>query len=989
MIVLRDMTIGQQMRLALGLFVALVAVLGAMAWKQTELLWVQTETIYNRPLKVRRAVDKLRIDVLEMRLGFRNLLLASTQQQKQKSIELVALHQADAERQFAVLEDLYSGPRIHFVEARDAFTAWLALRENNGDVAKTEGIAGAMARVNDEGDIGKVRNRLLQKIQVIDNFSHDEATEAFQIAAQQKKALNSELVAMIVLVLGLSWVISYSLIRRIKHPLSALTAAAKQFRDGNHAARSTYRSGDEFGKLSDAFNALAEALESKMRIDKQAADLTDIMLRETEARAFFNEVLKALMGHTGSQMGAVYLLNAERTAFEHFESIGLSESGRRSFSAALREGEFGPALSTGCLQRVRNIPKESRFTFTTVAGDLACGEIITIPLHSRKEVAAIVSLATVNSYDERVLKLVQTVLSTLQARLGGVLAYREAQDLAERLETQNRELEAQKTELTQQALQLSDQNTELEAQKRELDRANRMKSVFLSNMSHELRTPLNSVIALSRVLTRRLANRIPEEEHGYLEVIERNGQNLLALINDILDLSRIEAGKAEVSRDKFALQSLAVELTNMLEPQAKEKGIAIRNLISEDLPLMETDLTKCRHILQNLLANAVKFTDSGLVEISARQAGGELEVTVRDTGIGIAPKQVAHVFDEFWQADDGTARKHGGTGLGLSIARKYALLLGGSISVESVLGKGSAFTVRLPLVASGAPGIDHTSGVEWEKTPEGMPAATPPTGASLLLVEDNEPAVVQITDMLVSHGYQVRVARSGKEALKALESTLPDAMILDLMMPEVDGFQVLQAIRAQDRTARLPVLVLTAKQVTQEELGFLRGSQIHQLVQKGDVSKRDLLSAVAGMVAKRAGETTRAAGETEAKRQTPLVLVVEDSADNMRTARALLGDRFKILEAQDGRTALEQARAHKPELILMDIGLPIMDGFQSLKAIRQDQRLREIPVVAVTASAMKGTREEILARGFNGYVSKPIDQEALNKTLDEVLCRHE
>ncbi len=983
------MTIGQQMRLALGLFVALVAVLGALAWKQTDLLWAQTETIYNRPLKVRRAVDRLRIDVLEMRLEFRNLLLASTQQQKQKSIELAALHQADAERQFAVLEDLYSGPQIHVVEAHDAFTAWLAVRENNDDIAKTEGIAGAMARVGDEGDIGKVRNRLLQKIQVIDNYSHDKATEAFQIAAQQKKTLTSELVAMIVLVLGLSWAISYSLIRRIKHPLSALTAAAQQFRNGNHTARSTYHSADEFGKLSDAFNALADALESKMRIDRQAADLADIMLRETEARAFFNEVLKALMGYTGSQMGAVYLLNPEKTAFDHFESIGLSESGRRSFSAALREGEIGPALATGCLQRVRNIPKESRFTFATVAGDLACGEIITIPLHSRKEVAAIVSLATVSNYDERVLKLVQTVLSTLQARLGGVIAYREVQDLAERLETQNRELEAQKTELTQQASRLSEQNTELEAQKRELDRANRMKSVFLSNMSHELRTPLNSVIALSRVLTRRLANRIPEEEHGYLEVIERNGQNLLALINDILDLSRIEAGKAEVSRDKFALRSLAIELVSMLEPQAKEKDITFRNLIPENLPPMETDLTKCRHVLQNLLANAVKFTDSGFVEISAQQAGDQLEVKVRDTGIGIAPEQLTRVFDEFWQADDGTARKHGGTGLGLSIARKYAVLLGGSISVESVLGKGSVFTVRLPRLVPGAPEEGNHSGVEQEATQAGTPHVTAPTGASLLLVEDNEPAVVQITDMLASQGYQVRVARSGKEALHALESTLPDAMILDLMMPEVDGFQVLQAMRAQDRTARLPVLVLTAKQVTQEELGLLRGSQIHQLIQKGDVSKQDLLSAVASMFTKRAGGTIPPQGEATAQRRTPLVLVVEDSADNMRTARALLGDRYKILEAQDGRAALEQARRHQPQLILMDIGLPIMDGFQSLMAIRQDHHLRKIPVVAVTASAMKGTREEILARGFDGYVSKPIDQEALNKTLEEVLCRHE
>jgi len=363
------------------------------------------------------------------------------------------------------------------------------------------------------------------------------------------------------------------------------------------------------------------------------------------------------------------------------------------------EGELGAVLVTRQIQRITDIPADTRFTFAAVSGAFRPQEILTIPVLSDREVTAVISLASVRPYGAPSVRLVNGIWSMLTARVNGVLAFRKIKDLAEKLEHKNRELDAQKREVAAQADELTEQNTELEMQKRQLGEANRLKSAFLSNMSHELRTPLSSVIALTGVLNRRLANTIPTEEHGYLEVIERNGKNLLALINDILDLSRIEAGREDISVSRFSVRELAGEIVAMLEPQAREKNIALLNQVSGDLPCISSDLAKCRHILQNLVGNAVKFTEQGQVTIAARQMGNEIDVAVTDSGIGIAADQLPHVFDEFRQADDSTSRKYGGTGLGLAIAKKYAIMLRGRITGGKRAGQ------RLHLHPRAAPGV--------------------------------------------------------------------------------------------------------------------------------------------------------------------------------------------------------------------------------------------------------------------------------------------
>ena len=984
---LKDMKIGTQLRLGLGSILLLVVALGVLSWIQADRLWLTTKNLYDHPLQVRRALDTLTVNILDMRQCMNELVRVESEQERISLLQSIDTHETAVVRQFDILWDRYLGPRSDIEDVEKLFVQWKAIREETSRLLREGKTHEVTSRIRSNGAESSQVEKIMSKILIVSDFAKSRGDRFYASALEQDNAIKSQLVFFVVLILLLSLMVSWLMMKRVKEPLAALKAATEAFRQGKLDGRCEYASGNEFGALAASFNTMAATIQAELKSNENAALLAGVMLREDEVHTFCRELLKALLEHTGSQVGAIYFLNEAKTAFEHFESIGLGVGARASFSATALEGELGTTLVARKIQRVTDIPADSRFAFAAVSGEFQPREILTIPVLSEQSVLAVISLASIRAYDAASVRLVHHIWSVLTARMNGVLAFQKSTVLAATLEQQNRELDAQKRELVSQAAEMTVQNTELEMQKRQLGEANRLKSAFLSNMSHELRTPLNSVIALSGVLGRRLAATLPLEEQSYLEIIERNGKGLLALINDILDLSRIEAGREELSVSRCSVRELADELVAMIEPQAIEKKIALLNQVPVDLPLLTTDPDKLRHILQNLIGNAVKFTEQGQVTVAAEVKRSEVMIVVTDTGIGISADQAPYIFDEFRQGDDSTSRKYGGTGLGLAIAKKYAQLLDGCITVESTLGRGSAFTLRIPL-ALALPSTDqpHETGRYSSKRLLGLSPVPLGQGQTILVVEDNESAIIQLTDILQTQGYRVAVAHNGQEALAQIAQTLPDAMILDLMMPEVDGFEVLKAIRGMERTAHLPVLILTAKLVTRDELSFLTGNHIHQLIQKGDIQKAGLLTEVSRMVAP---PQTPALSQPRRRRPArsgkPVVLIVEDNPDNLCTARALLSDHYEVIEAEDGKTGVELALRHRPDIILTDIAMSGMDGIAVLEAIQGDDTLRGTPVIAVTASAMKGDRETILSHGFDGYISKPIDAELMNKILRDVL----
>jgi CheY-like chemotaxis protein len=308
--------------------------------------------------------------------------------------------------------------------------------------------------------------------------------------------------------------------------------------------------------------------------------------------------------------------------------------------------------------------------------------------------------------------------------------------------------------------------------------------------------------------------------------------------------------------------------------------------------------------------------------------------------------------------------------------------------------QGSEFILSLPIHYSVENRIEEDHNLEPERFKQvgkeelrSLPDRPAPDSSTktLLMVEDSEPAVIQIRDLLEESGYTIRVARNAKEAFGIIEDVIPDAMVLDLMMPGIDGFELLHTLREAEATAHIPVLILTAKHITKDELKFLTKNNIHQLIQKGDVNKDELKKAVASMLYPETKAKKAKRFEPQPNQRKPLVLAVEDNPDNMITVKALLEDHFRVLEAVDGREGIEMAKQFVPDLILMDIALPGIDGIQAFKVIRELPALQNIPVIALTASAMTQDREGILAQGFDAFIPKPIIEREFLKVIREVL----
>ena len=876
-------------------------------------------------------------------------------------------------------------------------------------------IAAEPAVLAAQGKSGITESKDYRGVEVLAAYAHIPITGWGFVAKQDLKEVYAPIRTMLwqigilfVLAAVIVYGLAFYLARKIARPVRQMTEVARKIEKGNLSARNTVESADELGFLAKSFNNMADVLMSQMEIQKAGAEITETMVAAGGIGNFRKEILKKLMKVTASNLGACHVLNRENGQFEHFTSVGINPELLDPFDGSFLEGEFGEVLTTKRITHTKDIPANTHFGFKTFVGTIVPKEIITIPLVMEGMVVLVISLANINRYSNESLEILHRVWGGMNTGVSNLLANEEIKKLAKELTNKNQELQGQTEELQAQSEELQAQseelretsdelrqrseelqgkNTELETKGNQVEEANRLKSEFLSNMSHELRTPLNSVMALSRVLIMQAKEKLSEEEVNYLEIIERNGKQLLALINDILDLSRIEAGKMDISPKVFPLKSTIEVIMESLAPLAEEKGIEITQQIPEDLPRIESDESRVHQILQNIIGNGVKFTNKGGVAVSASSDTEKVYVRVKDTGIGISSKDLPNIFDEFRQVDGSSSRMYEGTGLGLAIAYKAAKMVGGDISVESTPGKGSAFNVTLPIKWGGITEIR-------EPVIAGSPTETMGEGQkTVLIVEDNESSVIQVKSILESGGFMVDVARDGEKALDYIKQRIPDGIILDLMMPGVDGFEVLEELRSTKDTAGIPVLILTAKDLTPDDLNRLSANNIQQLIQKGDVNREDLLDMtrkMSGLVPEMTTEVAHKKNKTNppaARKEVMLpnrkrkgkstILVIEDNPENLITIKAVLKSRYEIFGASDGETGLKTTLVEQPDLVLLDMSLPKMDGFEVARNIKKDENTRHIPVIALTARAMKGDREKTIEAGCDDYISKPIDPEEI------------
>ncbi|MBI4442251.1 MAG: response regulator, partial [Acidobacteria bacterium] len=518
------------------------------------------------------------------------------------------------------------------------------------------------------------------------------------------------------------------------------------------------------------------------------------------------------------------------------------------------------------------------------------------------------------------------------------------------------------TEVRRYQAEIEQKNQELELRNREVERATHLKSQFLASMSHELRTPLNAILGFSDLLAEQTAGSLNEKQRRYVQHIHNGGQHLLQLINDILDLSKIEAGRFELRLETFLVADTLPEVLSIIRPLAMEKKIEVESTLEPALWVC-ADRVRFKQILYNLLSNAVKFTpEGGRVSIQgglegpvlSGAAGECIHMAVHDTGIGIAPEEQEAIFDEFRQVGTTTKGVREGTGLGLAITRRLVEQHGGTIRVESEPGRGSRFHFTLP---AGSPRPQLALDV-----PRKAPQCSQP-GQPLILIVDDEPEARELlANYLEPEGYRTVAAESGEVAIAKARQLLPDAITLNMLMPGKNGWETLYILKKTPETASIPIVIVSV--VDKKEMGFGLGAAEY-LVKP--VARETLVAALERHLGSRKNGPFR-------------ILVVEDEPQHLQMMVEVLESAgYATLAASGGREALQVLAQTPPDAVLLDLMMPEVDGFQVIHHMKEDSVLREIPIFVLTAKDLTEADTEMLSRETKAFFRKgiPWKQELL------------
>ncbi len=959
--------------------------------------------------------------------------------------------------------------------------------------------------------------------------------------------------------------------RRIGH----IEQVTQRVSDGDYSARSMDVTDDELGRISTALNSMAVSLEQTFNdlsiqnwLQAGEVQINDAIRGERVLKKLSSKLINTLAAYSGANLGTMYILDTDW----NFRLTGSFATQNAPDTVVAGEGLCGQVIDTKKPLLVKDIPGDY-LRVTSSLGETAPAALAILPLVYSYECIGVIELGFLKTPEDLTMRFLEENLETMASGVNSALDYvklqnflEETQAQSEELQTQHNELENLNTELEAQSQKLQASEEELRVQQEELQQTNeeleersglleeknieilkkaeelelttRYKSEFLANMSHELRTPLNSILLLSRLLAENDDKNLSSEQIEYATVIQSSGNGLLGLIDEILDLSKIEAGKMELDYVTVSIKEICDDMKGLFAPVAREKGLDFSITVANDVPqVIETDKMRMEQILKNLVSNALKFTAQGSVDITVKLNEGNemLCFVVRDTGIGVAPEKQHHIFEAFQQADGSTKRKYGGTGLGLSISRELAKLLGGEISLTSVVGQGSEFTLFVPVKASTGSSEKETAsffGNHHEETiskaapsnasrfissviPESIPDDRPTAheaAKTILIIEDDTFFAKSLLDYTRKQGYKGIVAVRGDEGLELARTFKPMGILLDIQLPVVSGWEVMDQLKNDPETRHIPVHIMSSHRMKNESLQkgaidfidkpvaiekmdeifrkieyviskkskkvlivednsmhakalayYLGTFDIHSEL-KSDINdgvnalsnnEVDCVILDMGIPDKKAYDMLEEAKKNPGFENVPIIIftgkslsmteelrikqyadsiivktahsyqrmldevslflhVVEENKKNARQgtevrklgglgeilnnktvliadddvrnifslSKSLENYKMNVLTALDGKEALQKLQENPAvDVVLLDMMMPQMDGYETAKRIRENPQWRNLPVIAVTAKAMTGDREKCINAGASDYITKPVDIDQLMSLL--------
>src|SRR5256884_5519649 len=781
-----------------------------------------------------------------------------------------------------------------------------------------------------------------------DKASTAAISQAIDSARRQSKIVAAATLFTLVIA---AWFI-YSMITGVTEPLNAAVDLAQRIAAGEFALAADRLPKRDLGILLASLRMMSEKLrlsqleieEDQRQLEQRVAERTseveartrELMRSVAELQAL-NEVSQAVSSSldletvlatviaravrlADADSGTLYQFDEADGVFDPRANFGVSDAmieTLRGSRIGLGDGPVGMCAVSRAPVEVTDVELSERVSVVWVHDGIRA--VVAVPLLRDEHVtgALVIRRKVSGEFAPSIVKLLQTLASQSVLAIENARLFKESQ-----------------------------------AKSEQLAEASKLKSQFLANMSHELRTPLNAIIGLTEMLHEDARDLKHSEELEPLERVLRAAHHLLELINDILDLSKIEAGRMDMHVETFAIAPLVDDVVATIGPAAAKNANEIIVHCPPDTGDMHADQTRIRQALLNLVSNANKFTEHGRVTVDVARVTdrgrAEITMSVADTGIGMSPGQVGRLFQEFVQADSSTTRKYGGTGLGLAISRRFCQMMGGDIAVQSELGKGSTFTIRLPARIEAA----QPSGPLLRRArPERAPK-TPVKGSLILIVDDDQTVCDVMGRYLEREGFAVRTATGGREGLKLARELHPPAITLAINMPDLDGWTVLAAIKGDPLLANIPVVLVTIED--NRSRGYSLGATEYLTKPIDRERLIALLREISSPVARK------------------VLLVDDDEIMRESVRRVLEQEQWEGIGASNGRVAPEQVAESSPDVILVDPLMPRIDGFEFLLAIRQHPEWRDIPVLVLTAKELTAEDQKQL----NGYVERVMRKNA-------------